>query len=581
MGEKVRLSDLTSQINLLTLMSSKKDKRRFKRYRHQSEFCISIGEKSFKANTTDFSLGGLGLFLDKKISISPGIKVDFKIEELNLDIDGKIVWSQLVDSQVRVGIERFSISGSLRYYPLSDIFLDIQRSEKEGILEIRNGPIYKRVYIKNGDIIFATSNQQEDRLGYMLLKNGTITADQYNKSTTIMEETGKRHGTVLVELGHIKPKDLIWAVRYQVEEIILSLFRLGQGDFIFLEGPLSSQEVITLKLSAANLIYNGIKRIDDYLYINNALPPEDTILSYSTDPMDLFQDIHLTDSDKEILSLVDGKRAIKEILSLSSLNYFQTIQTLYALLSIRIMEISERISKEEKLWEEIIQEPEVKTDSAFVKKIEDTFDKLKTTDLYGLLNVKKEISQDEIKKAYYRMAKVFHPDRHFSLPSETLKNKLNTIFSQITEAYRILSDHKLRNNYDQSLSIKPAKIESSNVEIARVRFREGKEAFGRMAFSNAAELFGQAAYLDSSVPNYYFYMGLAYEKAKKLREAEKALRHALKMDPFNSDYLAELGHVYLRLNLKLRARTTFEKALKFDPSNERAIAGLQKTSNKS
>jgi curved DNA-binding protein CbpA len=562
-------------------MPSDKEKRRFKRYRHQSEFWISIGGKSLKATSLDFSLGGLGLFLEDNVSISPGSKVDFKIEELNLDIDGKIVWSQVVDSQLRVGIERLSMSGSLDQYPLSDILLDLQRSEKNGILEIKDGPISKRVYIKNGDLIFATSNLEEDRLGDMLLRNGKITEKQYDHSVRIMKETGKRHGTILVELKYLKANDLIWSVRHQVEEIILSLFKLEHGEFVFLVGPIRSQEVITLKLSAANLIYNGIKKMHNLLHINHAMPHQDEILSYSADPMDLFQDINLNDTDKEILSLIDGKRTMKEIFSLSPLDYFQTMRTLYAFLSIRIVEIKEKALKENEHWKEIIEEPEVETDSVFIRKVEDTFDKLPKTDFYRILEIEKNATHEEIKKAYYKVAKVFHPDRHFSLPSETLKNKLNTIFSQITEAYRTLSDQKMRSGYDQSVSIKPAPTEKSNEEIADIRFTEGKEALRNGLFNDAAEIFGQAAYLNSSISAYYFFMGLAYEKAKKFREAEKAFRHALKIDPFNADYLAELGHVYLKLDLLLRAQTAFEKALTFNPSHGKAIQGLQQARNHS
>jgi curved DNA-binding protein CbpA len=251
------------------------------------------------------------------------------------------------------------------------------------------------------------------------------------------------------------------------------------------------------------------------------------------------------------------------------------MRTLFALLSIRIIEITEQSLAGDETLKDIIEEPEVDSDPAFVKKVEDTFNRLTKTDCYGLLDVEMKATYDEIKRAYYRVAKIFHPDKHFSLPSEALKNKLNTIFSQITEAYRTLSDQKMRTQYDQSLSIKPAKIEKDNVEIARVRFSEGKEAMRNGAFADAAELFGQATYLDSSMPTYYFHMGLAYERIEKFREAEKAIRHALKLDPFNADYLAELGHVYLKLDLQLRAQTIFEKALKFDPSHERAIKGLQ------
>jgi hypothetical protein len=254
-------------------MPTGKERRRFKRYRRRSAFRLSIGGNTFQANTIDFSLGGLGFSIENTPSLTEGSIIDLKIDDLNMDINGRIVWSQKVNSLIRVGVEKKSISGLLKHYSLSDILLDLQMSEKNGILEIRKGPIIKRVYIKNGDMVFATSNREEDRLGEVLLNAGKISTDQYFQSVNVMKKTGKRQGTILVELGYLKPEDLIWSVRRQVEEIILSLFQWEDGEFIFIEGPLLSDEVITLKLSAANLIYRGIKKINNLTHIKNAMPP--------------------------------------------------------------------------------------------------------------------------------------------------------------------------------------------------------------------------------------------------------------------------------------------------------------------
>src|SRR4030042_3835297 len=205
-------------------MLSDKDRRRFKRYRLKSGFHLSIGGNSFQANTIDYSLAGIGLSIEDTPPITSGSTINSHVEDLNLDINGTIVWSEKANSHLRVGIERRSISGFLKHYPLADIFLDLHRSEKDGILEIRNGSTSKRIYMKNGDMVFATSNKEEDRLGEVLLKAGRITADQYYQSVDIIKKTGKRLGAALVELGYIKPEALIQAVRHQVEEIVLSLF---------------------------------------------------------------------------------------------------------------------------------------------------------------------------------------------------------------------------------------------------------------------------------------------------------------------------------------------------------------------
>jgi len=472
-------------------------------------------------------------------------------------------------------------SGYLKDYPFPNIVLDLKRDAKTGILEIKNGPICKKIYVKNGDMIFATSNQEEDHLGEILLKAKKISLDQFYQSIDGAKKTGKLQGTILVELGYLKPEDLIWAVTHQVEEIIMSLFRWGDSEFEFIEGPLPSEDVITLKLSPANIIYRGIKRINNFTFIKKVCPPMDAILYYSADPINLFQDIKLDEKDRDILSLIDGKRKVQDVLSASPLDNFQTLKTLYALVSTRIIEIKEKAQMEEdRIGEEILKEPERELDSAFLEKVDKLYNRLLTTDYYGILDITKWSSPDEIKRFYFKKAKEFHPDRHFNLTSETLKNKLNTIFSDLTKAYKTLSDPKARREYEQSSSSK-ATPEKRPSEMARSKFKEGKNALRGKLYAEAAELFGQAVYLDSSVADYHFSFGLALMKEKKLREAEEAVKMAIELKPSNANYIAELGHIYLELGFNTRAKATFEKALKLDPSNERIAEGLRKIPNHS
>ncbi len=75
-------------------MLSDKDRRRFKRYRLKSGFHLSIGGNSFQANTIDYSLGGIGLSIENTPPVTSGSVIDLKVEDLNLNIDGKIVWSE-------------------------------------------------------------------------------------------------------------------------------------------------------------------------------------------------------------------------------------------------------------------------------------------------------------------------------------------------------------------------------------------------------------------------------------------------------------------------------------------------------
>lgn len=63
-------------------------------------------------------------------------------------------------------------------------------------------------------------------------------------------------------------------------------------------------------------------------------------------------------------------------------------------------------------------------------------------DFYQVLGVPRTASQKEIKKAYYQMAKKYHPDTNKDDPQAKEK------FAQLAEAYEVLSDETKRKQYD-------------------------------------------------------------------------------------------------------------------------------------
>src|SRR5829696_9088232 len=64
-------------------------------------------------------------------------------------------------------------------------------------------------------------------------------------------------------------------------------------------------------------------------------------------------------------------------------------------------------------------------------------------DYYKALGVKKDATQDEVKKAYRKLARQYHPDRNPDDPSAESR------FKDISEAYDVLGDAEKRKQYDR------------------------------------------------------------------------------------------------------------------------------------
>jgi curved DNA-binding protein CbpA len=68
------------------------------------------------------------------------------------------------------------------------------------------------------------------------------------------------------------------------------------------------------------------------------------------------------------------------------------------------------------------------------------------TNYYEILSISRNASQSEVKKAYYKLAKQYHPDRNPGDPTAEKK------FQNISEAYEVLGDEDKRLNYNNTIT---------------------------------------------------------------------------------------------------------------------------------
>lgn len=91
---------------------------------------------------------------------------------------------------------------------------------------------------------------------------------------------------------------------------------------------------------------------------------------------------------------------------------------------------------------------------------------------YDILEVNKRASREVIDKAYKVLAKKYHPDLYSSAEKKYNEKKLK----ELNEAYRVLSDYFLREQYDKELEFQEKEERETKYEQANVRkMRENEE----------------------------------------------------------------------------------------------------------
>lgn len=155
-------------------------------------------------------------------------------------------------------------TADVRAFPLADVLGLVHSTGKSGFLFFSHADHAKSVYLHRGEVVFAASNLKVDRIGECLLRAGVITLEQLRDAER-RHSPPDRFGKVLVERGCLTPRELWHSVKYQVEEIVRSLFAYTDGTVYFWEGEVQPDNVVRLSLPTRRLVAEGIQRRDELL----------------------------------------------------------------------------------------------------------------------------------------------------------------------------------------------------------------------------------------------------------------------------------------------------------------------------
>ncbi len=170
-------------------------------------------------------------------------------------------------------------------------------------------------------------------------------------------------------------------------------------------------------------------------------------------------------------------------------------------------------------------------DEQFRQEVAALTEALDQLDYFGVLKLPQTVGVAEIKAAYHRESRAYHPDRFAALPDQALREQIGRIYRRINEAYTVLRDDAKRRKYVADIA--------GPERAGKLRFTEADEAQVKDAQKKKIEeQFGQT-------PNgrKLYAAALSDIQAGRWEAAERNLKSALMYEPQNAKFKEQMALV--------------------------------------
>ncbi len=195
-------------------------------------------------------------------------------------------------------------------------------------------------------------------------------------------------------------------------------------------------------------------------------------------------------------------------------------------------------------------------------------------DYYAVLGVEESASQEEVRKAYLALAKKLHPDRFPNDPEKRLTAQSE--FAKVSRAHDVISDAERRAEYDAVRLLTRKRQSQSN--LSAVSSELGEDGEGQpvdvpLSSTGNFQIPGNESEDDNiniKWANKHLSRADDLFRRRNYKEAETALKEAIRLVPTDPRYHNKLAEVYLARGWKTLAMTEVQSALRNDPKNAEA-----------
>lgn len=485
--------------------------------------------------------------------------------------------------------------GSLVETPFARLLLQLYGERYTGELHLERDGIEKRILLQRGIPVFAESTAPDETVARSLARSGKIGGADARKVAAAVAKRKCKEETALLALGLVDAKGLYDALRLLVRQRLLDAFGWDTGRFALRRDAPAPADARAMRCDPIGLAHEGVAIHWSPARVRESLAEcLDRFPVPSERAGALIERLVADPESRELCARLDGTEPLAAACGSASPVAWAA---LWVLIQAHAFEFRSAPATQTNGAEtegappapefEIVvgaasppaeEAPRAEArgaanpakaagDSAFRDEILSRHATLRETDYYALLGVASNASAGAVKRAYFQLAKRYHPDALARQGLVDVKEEAKQVFAAIAKAYETLSDAKRRRAYDEELESGGNDQEVARLVQAETLYRKAEILLRAGQFGPALEFLRPCVELWPDDATYQAALGWAlYRKAPpELQEARTHLELAVKLDARAAEAHQRLGLVLRELGEHRAAESLLAKAKVLDP----------------
>ncbi|MCK5237573.1 MAG: DnaJ domain-containing protein [Deltaproteobacteria bacterium] len=407
--------------------------------------------------------------------------------------------------------------------------LEVFKKKFSGSMQVDRGKLKKRIYFERGMPVGSRSNLLNECLGRIFVSSGVVSLEDCERSLKVMKTDKVLQGEALIKLGVLDEQALANQLRDQLKMRLINLFGWNGARFSFNDGDV--QKYTSVDEGLNQIVFEGARKNHEMI-----------VKEFSSFSGNFFQKTNsyqsvLKNLGYENVPFVMAGKKVDDIMN----SGMEALAYTYMFLMAGALKVG--------------------ADSEDKVKLLKFYESIKDKNHFEVLGVIRGAGTKDVKQAYKKLAKLYHPDFFDRHSDESIKNLAKETFPLVSEAYAVLMDEKKRAEYENKLDkgTLNADVDTGRVILADMEFKKGQNMLRFGNFADARECFQKAVDYYAEDAESFAYLGwcIFNSPGRSKEEAEEAKEYINKSISMNK----QLAEPHYFFGVILRAEGDFEGAL--------------------